>query len=123
MEPKPPEIQLTVADAEAALGNPAAKTYLAYIGSFIKGDRARIRALSPPESLAQIDSPAFPEMLKAMLESQERGVRVLKAITSGNLTKLWVTGKSPDGKPRQGEALMKLENGGWLLRNENWRNQ
>ena len=87
----------------------------------LKGDRARIRSLAPPEAREQVDGPNFAEMLKVLQAMQERDVRVLKAVTNGDETTLQLDGKSPDGEPRRGEATLKLENGKWIMRNEKWR--
>ena len=121
IEKKAPELQPTPADVEAAKRNPAAKAYLELQDAVRKGDRARIRSFAPPEAREQVDGPNFAEMLKVLQAMQERDVRVLKAVTNGDETTLQLDGKSPDGEPRRGEAILKLENGKWIMRNEKWR--
>ncbi len=121
IETKAPELPPAPADAKAAAINPAAITYLDFMDALAKGDRARIRTHAPAEARAQIDSPDFVEMLKMMQAMQEREIRVVKAQTTENETKLWVTGKSAEGKPRKGEVIMKLQDARWIMRSESWR--
>lgn len=118
-----PEPAPTAADAEAAKKSAAARAYLDLQDAIRKGDRARILAAAPPEARARMDSPEFPEMLKFIQAMQARELRVLKAVETGNEAKLWLAGKSEEGKPQSGKATLQLENGKWIMRKESWKGQ
>jgi hypothetical protein len=116
-----PEVEPTVADAEAAKRNPAAIAYLGFADAIQKGDRTRLVAMLLPDKREKIDNEHFPEIIKMIQSMEPSEVRIRKAAEKNGDATLWVTGKTPGGD-QKGKITLHLVDGKWIVQNEEWGN-
>lgn len=116
IEPEP-----TPQETAAAQKAPSTLAYLALVKAIHAGDKAGIMAAVNPEARAMVDTPDFPEILKAVQAMTPKKVKILRAFEKDGLATLTATGVDPDGKTTRGKIRLKLDSSGkWYMLKESW---
>lgn len=111
----------TDAEIAAAQTSSAAKMYLALNKAIHAGDKAGLLAAVEPDKRAMMDTPDFPEMLKAVQSMTPKNVKVLRAVETAEQAILTVSAVQSDGKVERGKiTLTRGPNGQWYMAGEDW---
>jgi hypothetical protein len=111
----------TEAEIAAAQTSSASMMYLALNKAIHAGDKAGLLAAVEPDKRAMMDTPDFPQMLKAVQSMTPNNVKVLRAVETAEQAILTVSAVQPDGRTERGKVtLTRGPNGQWYMAGEDW---